>query len=148
MRVIRYDAYWADGHVDFDVSLSKMMYRGSPADFEGIEGKVHDHCPEVGTGQWVGERGGVVEGPAKPEPNPPLNVRGTPWKYGVPRYKPNTKTYRNWRIGFGVVSLSLGLYILFPEPISDGFAGFVGVLCFIFGLSALSGLVPKKYRWW
>lgn len=68
MRVVRYDTYWSDGRVDFDVSLSKVMYRRYPADFADIEENVHEHCPEVGVGQRVGERGGVVEGPSLNRP--------------------------------------------------------------------------------
>lgn len=69
VRLVRYDAYWSDGRVDFDVSLTKMMYRGYPPDFAPIDESVHAHCPEVGTGRWVGQHGGVVEGPTQPEPN-------------------------------------------------------------------------------
>ncbi len=150
VHLLRYDAYWADGRVDFDVSLSKTMYRGSPADFDVLEESVHDHCPEVGTGEWVGECGDVVAGPTQPEPNPPGNVRGTRWEYGVSNYDSYKKAHRKLRVGFvgfGVASLILGLYLL-TGPSSDGFAGPVGVLCFIFGLSALSGFIPKKSRWW
>jgi hypothetical protein len=94
VRLVRYDAYWGDGRVDFDVSLSKMMYRGYPADFAAIDESVHANCPEVGTGRWVNEFGGVVEGPTQPDPNPPGNG-GTrtafqPLRYtGLPRKMPN-----------------------------------------------------------
>lgn len=146
MRLIRYDAYWAGGYVDFDVSLTKMMYRGSPADFAAIKESVHDHCPEVGTGQWVGEFGAVVPGPTQPEPDQTGNVRGTPSKYGVSHDESYKKSGRRWGVGFGATSLSLGLYLVIG-PLSDGFTGFVGVLCVIFGVSALAGLLPKKYHW-
>lgn len=146
MRVLRYDAYWADGRVDFDVSLPKMMYQGSPADFADIEENVHANCPEVGAGQWVGERGGVVEGPALPEPNPPDNVRGTPSKFGVSGYESYKKRSRTWRLGFGIVSLSLGIYLV-AGPLKDGL-GLLGVICVFSGLSALSGLVFKRNRLW
>ena len=147
VRLVRYDAYWAGGRVDFDVNLSKLMYRGSPADFAAIEESVHDHCPEAGTGHWVGESGAVVAGPTQTEPNPTGNVRGTPSKYGVSHYESYKKSGSRWRVGFGATSLSLGLYLVIG-PLSDGFAGFVGALCVIFGLSALAGLLPKKYQWW
>ncbi len=124
MHLLRYDAYWADGRVDFDVSLSKMMYRGSPADFAAIEESVHDCCPEVGRGQWVGEFGGVVAGPIQPEPNPPGNVRGTPWEYGVSSYESYKKANRKWCVGFGLAGLCLGLYLL-ARPLGDGLVGFV-----------------------
>lgn len=45
------------------VSLSEVMYRRYSADFADIDTNVHEHCPEVGVGQWAGERGAVVEGP-------------------------------------------------------------------------------------
>lgn len=148
VHLVRYDAYWADGRVDFDVSLSKTMYRGSPADFATIRDNVHDHCPEVGSGQWVGECGSVVAGPALPEPNPPEYVKGTPWEYGITSNQSSQEANRRWRIIFfccGIAGLGLGLYLL-TGPLGEGFGGFAGVLCFIFGLSALSGVICKKHR--
>lgn len=147
VRLVRYDAYWADGRVDFDVSLSRMMYRGHPADFAAIDESVHAHCPEVGTGRWVGEFGGVVEGPTETGPNPPANVRGTPRKFGVPRYQLNTKVNRAWRLGGGVALLSLGMFLT-TGPLSDGIAGFVGVLCCASGMASLAGLIPSRNRPW
>ena len=147
VRLVRYDAYWADGRVDFDVSLSQMMYRGYTADFAAIDEAVHDLCPQVGTGQWVGEFGGVVEGPTQPDPNPPGKVRGTPRKYGVSRYGSNTKANRAWRLGCGVAGLGLGV-LLTTGPISDGIAGFVGVIFCAGGLASLAGMIPGKHRWW
>ena len=134
VHLVRYDAYWADGRLDFEV----------------LEESVHGHCPEVGTGQWVGECGGVVAGPIQPELNPPGNVRGTRWEYGVSSYASYKKAHRKLSVGFvgfGVASLILSLYLL-TGPGRDGFGGPVGVLCLIFGLSALSRLIPKKSRWW
>jgi hypothetical protein len=145
--MVRYDAYWADGRLDFGVDLSRMMYRGYPADFATVDESVHAQCPEVGTGQWVDEAGRVVDGPTETDPNPPPNPKGTPRKYGVSRYQPDPTANRAWRLGIGAVSLGLGLYLV-TAPISDGIGGFVGALCSIFGLSSLAGLVPKKYRWW
>ncbi|WP_307025386.1 hypothetical protein [Arthrobacter globiformis] len=147
VRLVRYDAYWADGRVDFGVDLRQMMYRGYPADFAAIDDSVHAHCPEVGTGRWVDDFGRVVEGPTRIDPNPPGNGGGEPREYGVSRHESDTKANRKWRVGFGVASLGLGLYLV-TGPISDGFAGFVGMLCSIFGLSSLAGLLPRKYRWW
>lgn len=147
VRLVRYDAYWADGRVDFGVDLSKLMYRGYPADFAVVDQSVHAYCPESGTGQWVDEVGRVVEGPAETDPNPPVIVGGTPRKYGVPIFESNTKTNRVWRLGGGAGGLTLGVYLMTGSA-SDGFAGFVGLLCFIVGLSSLVGLIPKKYRPW
>ena len=65
VRLVRYDAYWADGGVDFDVSLSQMMYRGYPADFAAIDEAVHDHCPEVGTGSgWASSAASLRDPPS------------------------------------------------------------------------------------
>jgi hypothetical protein len=147
VRLVRYDAYWGDGRVDFDVSLTMMMYRGYPADFAPIDESVHAHCPEVGTGRWVNEFGGVVEGPTQPEPNPPGNYGGRPRKYGTSRYEPNAKANYAWRLGGAAASLGLGV-LLTTGPISDGTAGPVGVVCCAIGLALLAGLIPRKYRWW
>ena len=147
VRLVTYDAYWADGRVDFDVSLSKMMYRGFPADFAAIDESVHAHCPETGTGRWVNEFGGVVEGPAQTDPNPQGTGRGVPRKFGVPRYQPNTKAHRGWRLGGGMAGLGLGVFLT-TGPISDGIGGFVGVIFCVGGLASLAGLIPRKRRWW
>jgi hypothetical protein len=147
VRLVSYDACWADGRVDFRVDLSKMMYRGYPADFAAIDESVHANCPDVGTGQWVDEIGRVVEGPTECDPNPPANMRGTPRKYGVSRYQPNTEANRAWRLGGGIAGLGLGIFLT-TGPISDGVAGFAGALCCIFGLTSLAGLIPGKHRPW
>ena len=144
-RLVRYDAYWADGHVDFGVDLPKVIYRGHPADFAGVDESVHANCPEVGTGQWVDEAGRVVEGPEATDPGPPANRTGTPRKYGVSRYQPNIKARRAWRLGGGAAGLTLGVLLLTGSA-GDGFAGFAGMLCSIFGLSSLAGLIPGKRR--
>ena len=146
VRLVRYDAYWVDGRVDFDVSLSKMMYRGSPADFAAIDESVHAQCPEVGTGRWVDEFGRVVEGPSQPDPNPP-GSGGVRRKYGVARYESNAKANPAWRLGGGIASLGVGV-LLTTGPISDGIAGPVGVVCCAIGLASLAGLIPSKHRPW
>jgi hypothetical protein len=83
VRLVRYDAQWADGRLDFGVDLAQMMHRGLPADFAVIDERVHSHCPEVTTGQWVDEAGRIVEGPTETNENPSGNHAGTPRKYGV-----------------------------------------------------------------
>lgn len=147
VRRVRYDAYWADGQVDFDVRLSKMMYRRSPADFAVITASVDAHCPQVGTGRWVDEIGRVVEGPAQPDPNPLGNRAGERRKYEVSRHESNTKTKRAWRLGRGVAYLGIGVFLT-TGPIRDGIAGFVGVIFCIVGLASVATLVPRKNRWW
>ncbi|MDQ0661590.1 hypothetical protein QFZ35_000088 [Arthrobacter ulcerisalmonis] len=147
VRLVRYDAYWADGRVDFGVDLSKMMYRGYPADFATVDESVHAQCPETGTGRWVDEAGRVVEGPTRTAPIPPGNGGGERRKYGVPRYQVNTKANRAWRLGCGVVGLSVGTFLI-AGPMKEGIAGFLGLLCFIFGLALLAGLIPGSFRWW
>lgn len=37
VRLVTYDAYWAEGHVHFDVNLGKLMYQGSPADYFALK---------------------------------------------------------------------------------------------------------------
>lgn len=144
-RLVRYDAYWADGHVDFGVDLSTMMYRGHPADFATVDERVHAHCPEIGTGQWVDEAGRVVEGPELTDPDPQANRTGTPRKYRAPGYEPNIKARRAWRLGGGAAGLTLGVLLLTGSA-GEGFAGFAGMLCPLFGLSSLAGLIPGKRR--
>jgi hypothetical protein len=146
VRLVRYDAYWADGRLDFGVDLSRMMYRGQPADFAAIDEAVHANCPEVGTGKWVDEAGWVVEGPTATE-LPSGNSRGVRRKYGVSRYQPNSKANRMWRLGSGTAALGLGAFLV-TGPISDGIAGFVGVVFCIFGLASLAGLLPSSRRPW
>ena len=147
MRLVRYDAYWADGRVDFDVSLSQVMYRGHPADFAAIDESVHAHCPEEGTGLWVDEFGFVVEGTTQIDPNPQGSGGGQRRKYGVSRYESNPKVTRAWRLGGGAAGLGLGVFLT-TGPISDGIAGFVGVIFCVGGLASLAGLIPGKHRWW
>jgi hypothetical protein len=147
VRLVTYDAYWADGRVDFDVSLTKMMYRGFPADFAPIDKSVHDHCPEVGTGQWIGDYGQVVEGPTQVDPNAPGNRKGVRRKYGVSRYEPNPKASRAWRLGRGVAGLGIGVFLT-TGPASDGIGGLVGVLFVISGVASLAGLITGKRRPW
>ncbi|WP_457950042.1 hypothetical protein ACTAQI_05300 [Pseudarthrobacter sp. alpha12b] len=146
VRLVRYDAYWSDGHVDFDVSLSKMMYRGYPADFAPINESVHAHCPEVGAGQWVNEYGSVVDGPARPGPSTTGRVKGARRKYGVSAYQPNPKARLAWRLGGGLAGIGAGV-LLIGGPIGAGFGGFVGAVCCIAGFSSLAGLLPGKSRW-
>ncbi|XAS64531.1 DUF5336 domain-containing protein [Micrococcaceae bacterium Sec5.8] len=147
VRLVRYDAHWSDSRVDFDVSLSKMMYRGFPADFAAIDESVNAHCPEVGTGQWVDDFGRVVEGPTEINPNPPGNRGGERRKYGVSRYESNPKVKRVWRLGRGVAGLGIGVFLL-TGPASHGIGGFVGLLFVIGGLASLAGLIPGKHRPW
>ena len=147
VRLVTYDAHWADGRVDFGVSLSKMMNRGYPADFAAIDESVHAHCPEVGTGQWVDDFGRVVEGPTEINPNPLGNRGGVPRMYGVSRYESNPKANRAWRLGRGVAGLGIGVFLI-TGPVSDGIGGFVGVLFCIGGLASLAGLIPDRNRPW
>lgn len=146
VRLVRYDAYWADGRVDFGVNLRRMMHAVHTTDFAAIDANVHANCPETGTGQWVNEYGSVVEGPTATEV-PSANSQGVRRKYGVSRYQPNTKANRMWLLGGGTAALGLGAFLT-TGPISDGVAGFVGVLFCIFGLASLAGLIPKTYRPW
>ncbi|WP_104044041.1 hypothetical protein [Arthrobacter sp. ZGTC412] len=144
VRLVRYDAYWADGRVEFGVNLRQMMPRVHTTDFAAIDANVHANCPETGAGQWVDESGSVVEGPSATE-LPSANSQGVRRKYRVSRYQSNTKSNRMWRLGGGTAALGLGAFLT-TGPISDGIAGFLGVLFCIFGLASLAGLIPRKHR--
>lgn len=144
VRLVRYDAYWADGRVEFGVKLRQVMYRLHTTDFAAIDEKVHANCPETGIGQWVDEFGRVVEGPAATG-LPPGSSGGVRRDYGVSKYQPNTKANRMWRLGGGAAALGLGAFLA-AGPISDGPSGFAGVLFGFAGLASLAGLVPRKHR--
>ncbi len=65
VRTFRYDALWADGRVDRDIDLVKVMYMNAPADYQVTKRAMLEHCPATGTGQWVGYATGfLVDGPA------------------------------------------------------------------------------------
>jgi hypothetical protein len=145
VRMVRYDACWPDGRVEFNVSLSKAMYRGWPADFAPVSDSVHAHCPDVGTGQWVDERGQVTEGPALGDPNPPL--RGIPRQHGATRRDLTPKARLAWRLGGGAALIGLGVLLL-AGPAGDGIGGAVGAVCCLSGVAVLAGLVPKSRRRW
>ncbi|WP_457965621.1 hypothetical protein M1E17_04035 [Arthrobacter sp. D1-29] len=66
-------------------------------------------------------------------------------KYGVSTYASKAKADRLWQLCGGVAILSLGVYLT-TGPINDGIAGFVGVLCCVFGLASLAGLILGKHR--
>jgi hypothetical protein len=147
VRRVRYDACWADGRVQFDVSLVSAMYRGSPADFAPLEDSVHKNCPEIGTGRWVNEFAQVVDGPSELDPNPPGPRGGRPRTHGVIRREPTPAVRRAWRLGVGVAGLGGGILLL-TGPSTDGILGVVGVLCCLTGLAALAGRIPRRLRWW
>jgi hypothetical protein len=145
VRRVRYDACWADGRVEFDVSLT-VMYRG-PADFEPFRDSVHANCPEIGTGRWVNDFPQVVDGPAQIDPNPPGPRGGRPLQFGWLRPAPHPTVPLVWRLGAGVAGVSAGI-LLFTGPSTDGILGVIAVLCSLTGVAALAGLVPKNGRWW
>jgi len=147
VRRVWYDAVWADGRVDFDVSLASAMYRGSPADFASISDVVHDCCPEAGPGRWVNDFGQVIDGPAELNPNPPGSRSGRPSPFGIVRREPNPRVRLAWRLGLGVLGLTLAVLLL-TGPSTDGPVGPVGVLCCIGGVAGLASLVPRKLRGW
>lgn len=145
-RRVRHDAYWADGRVDFDVSLSKMMYRGYPADFAPIENAVHEHCPEFGVGHWVDEFARVVDGPRPPEPTPPVGGWGRPREYRPTKKAPTAGGRLARRLGASVIGLAAGVFVL---RVSDGqgFPGMLGALVVLFSLAPLlSLLLPARRR--
>jgi hypothetical protein len=53
-RVIRYDARYADGHVEHNVNADEVLDgRHLPADAWATRHAADAACPEVGTGPWV-----------------------------------------------------------------------------------------------
>jgi hypothetical protein len=146
VRRVRYDACWADGRIGFNVSLTGAMYRGAPADFQPVGASVHAHCPELGTGSWVDDRGAVVDGPAEVDPNPPGVRAGRAQAYGETRRELSPKSRAAWRLGVGGAALGIGTTLLLG-PLRDGIAGAAGVLFHIGGLATLVGVMPGKRRW-
>jgi hypothetical protein len=53
VRMLRFDARWADGRVVTDVDLVALMYRRAPADYDVVKRVMVGECPETGTGPWV-----------------------------------------------------------------------------------------------
>ncbi|MBP3037085.1 hypothetical protein J2M53_12615 [Arthrobacter sp. zg-ZUI100] len=89
VRLVCYDARWADGHVEFDVNIYKEVFRGRhTTDKDDIFQSMHATCPEVGTGQWVHVSYGVIDESSGPEPVPPKNHGGRPLKYRPPQNPP------------------------------------------------------------
>jgi hypothetical protein len=144
---VRYDACWADGRVEFDVSLTAAMYRGSPADFQPIRDSVHANCPEVGTGRWVNEFAAVVDGPEVENPNPPGPRSGWPGRSSVAPRERSPRARLAWRLSLGVLALGVGILLL-TGPAGDGVLGGVSALCALVGLMVLAGAVPRRFRWW
>jgi prepilin-type processing-associated H-X9-DG protein len=66
-RRFRYDALYADGHVERDVNVDAALEGGHfPADAWATRDAADVACPEVGTGQWVEyATGRVLEGPPR-----------------------------------------------------------------------------------
>jgi hypothetical protein len=53
-RVFRYDAYYADGRVDREISADAVLDgRSLPADAWATRDAAEAACPETGTGPWV-----------------------------------------------------------------------------------------------
>jgi hypothetical protein len=146
VRRVRYDAYWADGRVGFNVSLIGAMYRGSPADFAPVRDAVHAHCPEVGTGSWVDERGGVIDGPSEVDRNPPGAESGRRQEFGATRRDLSQTERAGLRLGIGAVLVGVGIALV-VGPLGEGIAGAVGAVLCLVGLATLAGLVPVKRRW-
>ena len=53
-RVVRYDARYADGHVEHNVDVDVVLDgQHLPADAWATRGAAEAACPQVGTGRWV-----------------------------------------------------------------------------------------------
>ncbi|MCC9178687.1 hypothetical protein [Arthrobacter sp. zg-Y750] len=63
-RRLRYDAWWGDGRVEFDVDLFALLRGRHTTDAGTIRENLHRHCPRAGTGPWINEAGSVIDGPA------------------------------------------------------------------------------------
>ena len=144
VRVCRYDALHHDGRVETDARLT-VMYRRSPADFEVVSRTVHDHCPEVGTGAWVGAAGDLVDGPG-PVDHPGRRVRNgrrAPWPPLDRRRDPRRVLL--WRAGLGAVAVVTGVLVL----VGTGGAGLLaalGALTALCGSAALATTLPGGSR--
>lgn len=145
-RRVSFDALWPDGHVEVDVPLASTMQQ-HPADFSAFERQIHSTCPEVGTGPWIDELGRAVDGPDVNTLPASTVRRGRPRVFDTPRSSPNANARRRWRIGFGVVSIGIGV-VLVIGPLRDGPAGFIGVVGTLAGVAALASLIPRARRWW
>lgn len=132
------------------MNLARLMYRRSPADFAVLAERVHDECPEVGTGRWVDEIGRVVDGPVLSDPISPTGRGMQRRAYGSERTTVNPRVVRAWRLGGGLVGLALGILLVTGPAASGftGFTGFLGVVCSLGGLASLAGLIPRRHRWW
>ncbi|MBX0301110.1 hypothetical protein K2F54_14135 [Cryobacterium sp. 1639] len=144
---VRYDAFWADGRVEFDVSLTDARLRGWPAGLKPVVDSVHADCPEVGTGRWVNRFAAVVDGPEVENPNPPGPRSGWPGRSEVARRGPSPRVRLAWRLSLGVVALGGGL-LLIAGPVDDDVLASVGAFCAVGGLVTLAGAVPRRFRWW
>lgn len=136
----RYDALHHDGRVETDVRLT-VMYRRSPADFEVVSRTVHDHCPEVGTGAWVGAAGDLVDGPG-PVDHPGRRVRnGRRVSWPPLDRRPDPRRVLLWRAGLGAVAVVTGVLVL----VGTGGAGLLaalGALTALCGSAALATTLP------
>jgi hypothetical protein len=53
-RVVRYDARYADGHVEHNVNADRVLDgQHLPADAWATRDAAEAACPELGTGPWV-----------------------------------------------------------------------------------------------
>ena len=125
VRLVRYDAYWADGRVDFGVSLSKMMYRGYPG---GLRCHRRERArPLPGSGNRpVGGRIRQRRRGTRRTWSEPARKRGEAaevWGFEIPaEHEGETRVASRLR----KAGLGLGVFLT-AGPISDGIAGFVGV---------------------
>jgi hypothetical protein len=148
VRVCRYDAYWPDGHVDFDVNLVQVMYRGQPADFEPVRIAVHEECPEYGAGPWIDRTGQVVDGPEPKDPDWLKPGVGRPIPYRRPGKSSGglqrTVTYA-WRIGPGLIAFLIGILLLLRSPGASA-VGLLGALCILLGAASIVSLITSLRR--
>jgi hypothetical protein len=146
VRRVRHDALWPGGHVEFDVSLVDVMYRGSPADYSSVAHAVDDRCPVVGAGPWIDEWAAEVDGPGLPAERPVDPAEGARRRFRPPVDDPRRSPTILWRVVVGLVLLAAGTSGLTATG-AEGPTAFLWFLPTVSGLALLGGLVRRRGRW-
>lgn len=141
VRLVQYDARWADGRVEFDVNPSELTRGQHTTDRSAIDDSIHADCPEAGIGPWVRISAGAMEEIPEPVLSPPEPSGGRPRKYK--RTQPSAKRIFARRLGWAAAGLGVGIALV-SGPLGDGFGGMIGMLCCLFGIVLLAGLNPRR----
>jgi len=146
VRRVRYDALWPDGHVEFDVSLVDIMFRGAPADYSPVARAVDDGCPEVGAGPWIDEHATEVDGPGLPAGRPADPSEGTRRMFRASTDRPRRHHPTLRRVAVGLVLMAVGTAGLTTTGV-EGFVAFLWFLPTVCGLALLGGLLGRREPW-